>query len=854
MTGKWVHTYSRIINFVVEQTIPLEDLDVILPYLPQQQIPANELGQLHAFDKRVPREAGAKLIQKLLHFHNSTNQIIKEFAGRLNRIHKIIAHPTKRSHLTLHEIAMKVLKKESREALTNHMLWAVHSALVRNDYCAVVHLNHRSHFTFDIMSRADAISLENVRDWVREYQEGVVARTQHLENPIPRFVKKCRALIHQSRKTRDAINPCCIGPSSVKVIPKQPDLAVWKSSQSTWFDEDEAKIIRFFHTWSTIGSFKPMACALLSAGSTILRAIGMYEDFELDKQVGLLLLKELGVVPPWLNREQYCPQLPLPGHHVDTLTDELDRQVKESVVGFQMEDCMKDVRRDWGDLEAFCIDDAGAHEIDDALSLEEVDESSSWVHIHVANPSAFLAPSSAVGRNAAHRVGSVYFPEANFPMIPEEITQPFFSLRNNRPCITFSAKVTLTGDILDTQISHGVLRNIRHLTPDDVQCELGLEQDSGEKPVNVTVGCRLPVTSAMPKTSPLSSSQKRLLRRLHQLSEARRQKQLRETGLHLNVSRRPEPKVYLGPGNMGMTRHHLQERAARQFQGDPIISMTSIVNPWKQPKSALPAHLMVAVMMVLAGEIGAGWCSKRNIPLVYRGTFRHPNPFESPELFRQKYLDPFTAEMKEIPAVLLGYYLKIVGPVINSPIPLRHVTLGAEAYAQLTSPLRRFADLINQWQIESAIRYESQTGTSLVGSTDDSYLAFSRRETERLVQSIVIGEGAIKRTSRRSDRHWLNQLIFRAFRYKEAPLPESFNVVIRREMSDVTSLATIKDFQLEVEVAETEVSQREGGFQIEDIWEVKIRDVNCYYNFVTMEPIRLVERPNIPIGPWSYEL
>ena len=852
MTGKWVHTHSRLAYFVAEQTIPPEDLDVILPYLPQQQIPANELDQLHAFGK-VPREAGAKLIQKLLQFHNSTNQIIKEFAGRLNRIHELIAHPTKRSHATLHEIAMKVLKKESREALTTHMLWAVHSALVRNDYCAVVNLSHRSHFTFDIMSRADAISLENVRDWVREYQEGLAtAHTQHLENPLPRFVRKCRALVRQSRKTRDAIKPCGIGPSSVRVIPKQPDLAVWKSSQSTWFDEDEAKILRFFHTWSTIGSFKLMACALLSAGSTILRAIGMYEDFELDKQVGFLLLKELGVIPPWLNRQQYNPQLPFPGHHVDALTDELDLQVKESVVGFQMEDCMKDVRRDWGDLEAFCIDDAGAHEIDDGLSLEEIDESSSWVHIHVANPSAFLSPSSAIARSAAHRVGSVYFPEGNFPMMPEEISHQFFSLGNNRPCITFSAKVTLTGDILDTQISHGVLRNVRHLTPDDVQRELGLEPESGEKPLNVTVGCRLPVTAAMPKTSPLSSSQRRLLRRLHQLSEARRQKQLRETGLDLNVSRKPEPKVYLGPGNMGMTKRHLQERTARRFEGDPIISVTSIVNSSKQPNSALPAHLMVAVMMVLAGEIGAAWCSKRNIPLIYRGTLRHPNPFESPELFRRKYLDPFTAEKKEIPSVLLGYYFKIVGAVINSSIPLRHVSLGAEAYAQLTSPLRRFADLMNQWQIESAIRFESQTGTSLIGSTDDSYLAFSRRETERLVQSLVIREAAIKKTMRRSDRHWLTQLIFRAFHYKEALLPESFNVVIRREVSDVTSIATMRDLELEVEVAKTEVSQREGGFQPEDIWEVKIRDVNCYIGLVIMEPIRLVERPNIPNGPWNY--
>lgn len=173
MLGKWVHLDPGRLNFVVEKMIHPEELEAIIPYLPQQEILNAKMSQFNVVDINVPREAGAKLIQKMLDFHNSTGRIIKEYASRLTNIHEIIAHPTKRSHAYLPEITMKVLKKESREALTKTMLWAVHAALIRDPYCLLERFHDGQRNLFGIMSRADAISHGNVKDWVREYQEQV---------------------------------------------------------------------------------------------------------------------------------------------------------------------------------------------------------------------------------------------------------------------------------------------------------------------------------------------------------------------------------------------------------------------------------------------------------------------------------------------------------------------------------------------------------------------------------------------------------------------------------------------------------------------------------------------------------
>ena len=864
MLGRWAHFHPSKTKFVVGKMVRPEELEAIIPYLPQQEIPIQGLdrsGDLaNDMGTNVPRKAGAKIIQKMLEFHHSTDQIIKEYASRLTNIHEIMAHPTTRSHACLPEITMKVLKKGSHEALTKNMLWAVRTALDRDPYCLLDPYHDGRRDLFRIMSRADAISHENVRDWVREYQEQVVSLSPHLHkstatrhhrNPIPGFIEKCRAVIQENRKTRDATLSGSTGPSRVRIEPAEPDRTVWKSSPLlTRFDKDELKVLQYLRAWSVTREIPRQS----STGSTILRAIGMYKDFRLNRSIGFLLLKELGLIPPWLGFEHYLANSALSYHDGDHLADELHLQAEKSVSEFQMEDSMKDLRKDWGDLEVFCIDSPDAHEIDDGLSLEKIDDCTYWVHIHVANPSAFLVPSSAIARDAAHRTASLYLADGAFPLLPEGITQPYFSLGKNRPCITFSAKITLAGDVVDTQISHGILRNVLYFSPEDLQRELGLEQEFEVPPIKITVGGRMPVAPAIRNTIPMSSSQRETLRRLCELSQAWAQKKEQDGAFTLVRRGKCNPKVYLGPERIGQTRYHLHERTAHRYDGDPIISLQNRVRPSRQNEYI---DRVVSRLMILAGEIGAMWCSKRNIPIPYRGTFRSPYHLQS-EQFKQKYLDPLIARQEEVPWEMLSNYLTLLGPVVNSAVPLRHIPLAAEAYSQVTSPLRRFPDLMTHWQIEAAIRHESRTRKSLIGNTDESYLEFSRAETERLIGRLRARERYLKHMESKSMVHWTQQWLFRAFHYKEALLPELFNVVITDQFlagcrSGFTGfpLGLTGELSLRFAVVEDAVIVRGGGVRVGDIWEVRIYRFDCYTNVNYVSAIRPVERSCVQTEPWQ---
>src|SRR5262249_979350 len=50
------------------------------------------------------------------------------------------------------------------------------------------------------------------------------------------------------------------------------------------------------------------------------------------------------------------------------------------------------------------------------------------------------------------------------------------------------------------------------------------------------------------------------------------------------------------------------------------------------------------------------------------------------------------------------YRVQSTGKVRMSVHPEAHETLGVAAYAWFTSPLRRYTDLVNQWQLAAALR------------------------------------------------------------------------------------------------------------------------------------------------------
>lgn len=96
------------------------------------------------------------------------------------------------------------------------------------------------------------------------------------------------------------------------------------------------------------------------------------------------------------------------------------------------------------------------------------------------------------------------------------------------------------------------------------------------------------------------------------------------------------------------------------------------------------SRLLVAEMMILANYIAARYAQHHQVPIIYRT--------------QEEPLEPITSDMLDDP---LSFY-KVRRLLRGSTLSLQsggHSGLGLSMYTQLTSPLRRFADLVIQRQL-----------------------------------------------------------------------------------------------------------------------------------------------------------
>ena len=612
------------------------------------------------------------------------------------------------------------------------------------------------------------------------------------------------------------------------------------------FTETESVVIRFLEFWSARRSMAEHS-SLSSLGPMLLRATGMYEGFELGEGTGFTLLQELGVVMPWENRVAFDTRLALPGHKYDLKADSLQEDASRSIEDWQPKDAMAHLRKHWDELDVYCIDSAEAKEIDDGFSLEEIDGDPTqfWIHVHIANPTAFISPEHPMAQFAAHLTETLYFPEKIYYMLSPRVTQARFSLENDRPSLTFSAKMDLNGEILDTKITPSTVRNVHFFTPREIRDALAIPDTESTPTFSLSVGGAVPDTKRSGLGKELTRKQAASLRILQQLGAARRR--VRESRGFVNVQlNHPEASVYFS--TKGKTQLSLPWRSkARRLEGDPVISMeVNMFNPTPDARSqgAHDAEMLVPDIMILACEVAAMWCSKRNIPVLYRGTQINPER-QHPLEFKQQILDPAIAKFGYPPFLLMNDYMDTVGKGVASSQPHQHIIVGTDAYTKVTSPLRRYGDMLAHWQIEAAIRHEASTGTSLIEGTDLSYLPFSRSQIDIMLPRISGRERMISIAKRRSQRHWMLQLLFRAHYFKEALLPDPFHIFITRLQNsnrDEGKIGIMKETLVDALLYEDEVSRREGGIEVGDWWECKIQQIDIYKRRIVLDPVRLVER------------
>jgi len=153
-----------------------------------------------------------------------------------------------------------------------------------------------------------------------------------------------------------------------------------------------------------------------------------------------------------------------------------------------------------------------------------------------------------------------------------------------------------------------------------------------------------------------------------------------------------------------------QFRKRRLADGAVQISLPEI-NIWMDENGELtltrinresPGRMLVAEIMIMANWINAGFLAQNRMPAIFRS---QPAPRE--RLYREDEGSLFQNWMQR----------KLLSRFVLSTEPEPHSGLGLDAYVTVTSPIRKYSDLITQRQIRAVFGFDTPYSPSEVQQT-----------------------------------------------------------------------------------------------------------------------------------------
>lgn len=836
MSGRWVHRQSKSVLFSVPHFVQPHELDELRPYLPASDVPGSMQDKLQRMSQLVPRSIGQSLIRKMLDFWAESDAVYQANSVRLDTAHAHVAYPGKFRYATLDEIASVLLPDIGGNAPAHKLpypaLYAVHRSLLIDGVGFKQPLKRplRAGGHYEILSVKDMSNIELVRSIVREYMDSKFARNSAAaQNPpsrLQRFAAKARRRIDLSRQYRPFTHNGTVGPLSTK-SDDVDHLRLGPLMQD--FDATDMKIVQFLESWAALRSLKDFS-PLNGVGSAILRAIERYgQDTSLTQATAWTFLQEIGAMAPWESRAAFDMRLPDTGLTLSTQPG--------SSHGF-VSDKLKSVRRDWGDLSVYCIDDSDAHEIDDGISIEETDiPGQYWLHIHTADPGAHTDPTGAVAEYAKALVETVYMPDRVVTMLPSNFVRANLSLAPNRPCLTYSAKVNIGGEILDYKVTPGTVRNVRYVSPRVV--EEAVFKTTFSKKINFhLVGPDIPLSTPrrMVEGHELSDLDKANFCLIHEIGKAHTTQRMARGAIY-------DHQKDFAVSVSFSSKYTAKKSTPANYDEDPSIQILTKVVDGPVPLSAAEEFFnVVQPPMLIAGEVAARWCKDRGIPVIHRVTPRNEDKADPAEFF-VKHVLPTKNDQGAFDIAQRNAFFYHLGSVQPSAIPGPHISMGLEMFARCTSPLRRYPDLLLQWQIESAILEEARLGQSLVGNAKDDFLPFTRAQVDAFLPHVDARERLIAHGKRRARMHWLIHFLLRAWKYGEENIPRTFSFVVTAfddRPNKNWIIGNVDHFQTR-SFCECASWATLHEIKVGDVLEVELSDINVYHSALVYRPIRRLD-------------
>lgn len=128
-------------------------------------------------------------------------------------------------------------------------------------------------------------------------------------------------------------------------------------------------------------------------------------------------------------------------------------------------------RLDLREKEIFTIDGDDAKDLDDAVYVEENNDGTYTLGVHIADVSHYVKSASSLDKEAITRGTSVYMLDRVIPMLPTELSNGICSLNEgqDRYALSVIMKIDLDGKVVDSDIRKSIINVTRRMTYKNVE-------------------------------------------------------------------------------------------------------------------------------------------------------------------------------------------------------------------------------------------------------------------------------------------------------------------------------------------------------------------------------------------------
>ena len=122
------------------------------------------------------------------------------------------------------------------------------------------------------------------------------------------------------------------------------------------------------------------------------------------------------------------------------------------------------------DKKIFTIDGVDTKDLDDAISLEKMDNGNYLLSVHIADVSHYVQPDSLLDQEAFHRGTSVYLIDQVIPMLPKRLSNGICSLNEGVIRLTMSCFMEINGQgqVVSRRFSNSAIRSCHQLNYDEI--------------------------------------------------------------------------------------------------------------------------------------------------------------------------------------------------------------------------------------------------------------------------------------------------------------------------------------------------------------------------------------------------